>query len=391
MIKTKRFIFLHIVMYIAFAGFYGFYSITFKEHYNFTNTQLSIIFSAISIVSLIALPFWGITLDITKNYKKILLILFTVTAVFYFSIIFVNAFLPILLIFILLSFFREPMTTIVDDLNLNSGYFDEYEYGHFRKYGSLGFGVGALLIGVMLAYIDFPRLFLLISAVALVVSALILLTYNKLEKKTVVKQNFISNFKKLIKQKNYILIVIIAAISIALLDANMIYQSLRISELAGESYNNINEYIIIGATTFVMAFPEFFLMGVGDRLYNKLGTKKMLILALFLLGVRFSLYAFTNSLTIFIIATVLHSFTIVLVIPGALNYIKDNVDKNVSATAASILWILRAIIISIVIVVAGIISDTYSLKYVYILFLIVLLLPMILVAFIKSKQNSISV
>ena len=226
--------------------------------------------------------------------------------------------------FILLIF--SPLLPIIEDINtsLNKSFFKSY--GKLRISGSIAFCLGVFLVGVFLDEVgtdSFPKLYIFFSLFFLMSTFLI---PNKEEKK---KVKYESNIIKLLKNKNFLLVIFSCALVLA---SHAMYYSFSAIYWRNLEFNLFQ----IGFLWFWGVFAEiiFFL------LIDKIKIRSMFFQAIIFVGLISSLrwimtYFFTNfSLLVFI--QTLHAFTFGLSHYLVIYYIYTNISKNNKLLAVSL-------------------------------------------------------
>jgi len=116
----------------------------------------------------------------------------------------------------------------------------------------------------------------------------------------------------------------------------------------------------------LMAFSEVPFLFFADRLLGKLGNFKILLLGLFLTGLRWFLTSLVDSFPLFMALQSLHGLNYVIVYYSVFNYIHFKLPGDVALKAQAIYW-MSTMGISYLLgsVAGGFLVDTFGLKTVY--------------------------
>lgn len=155
------------VLSFRFAGFEAAYGLAicftsylniFLQSIGWSTTQVGILNSVNSVVSVVSTPFWGAVSDRMQSIKKVMVFLTIVTAITYFLIPYAT--FPLLgisaLFFIipLSQFFRAPLYILMDNWVVRACMKHGLFFGIIRSAGSLLYAVTGLALGFLVVRLN---------------------------------------------------------------------------------------------------------------------------------------------------------------------------------------------------------------------------------------------
>lgn len=123
--------------------------VLYYQSIGFTGTQIGLIVGITPLISLVSGPLWTNLADATRGHRLFLsgLILAAAANLFVFPVF--RAFIPVFIVAVLYNAFSAPIFSFVDSASMVMLEGERGMYGRIRLGGTIGFGVAALLIGVV--------------------------------------------------------------------------------------------------------------------------------------------------------------------------------------------------------------------------------------------------
>ena len=166
-----------------------------------TGTQIGIIGSLPPIMALLANPFWGAVADRWQIHQKVLALCTLGAGLISFPFLWISGFWPILILVVVMVFFRAPAPALVDSAVMDIVGRTGASYGRQRLFGSIGFVTVSYGLGQFLTAGNLDAMFWihgLLLAVGCTLLAL-LLPIQRLGQRT----NLFAGLKLMHKQAGY--------------------------------------------------------------------------------------------------------------------------------------------------------------------------------------------
>lgn len=135
--------------------------------------QIGWILAAGPLASIVSQPFWGYMSDKYKTVQKILLICmcgFLISSLLFFQM---NSFSFILPLSVCLFFFSTPIGALTDSLSQRVAHQIGVTFGSIRAWGSIGFAISSLVVGVILSKYGVGKLLFILLPLILITAVLI--------------------------------------------------------------------------------------------------------------------------------------------------------------------------------------------------------------------------
>jgi PPP family 3-phenylpropionic acid transporter len=319
------------VYFIAYGGlacYFPFLAVYFKSR-GLTYIQSGIVFSLISLISIIAQPIMGYIADKYLSKKKVVLINLIACSGLIYLYIFAGGFYSVILATVSLIFFQGSVMSILDAYCYDiSDKVPEVNYGQIRLMGSIGFAVVSLLLGGLIQYFDINVSFYLYS-VLFIISALILSGINYKSSANIVRPSA-SDILEVLKNYKFILFVLSVMVLNITLQAHSNYIAMLIEATGGNVAN-------LGIVWFASALSEIPAFFFGTKLLKKHGELNIYIYALILYIIRMLLSAFSTSYVAVIAIQLLQSITYPLYLVSVMQYINIVVPDKIRASGITLL------------------------------------------------------
>lgn len=128
--------------YLFFYGAIGalapFFNI-FLQQRGLSGTEIGLLGSIPPLISMAANPFWGAVADRWRIHRPVLALCVLVAGLLTFPFIWTYGFVPLLVLFVMLIFFRTPVPALVDTAVMGIVTRTGASYGRQRLFGSIGF------------------------------------------------------------------------------------------------------------------------------------------------------------------------------------------------------------------------------------------------------------
>jgi MFS transporter, PPP family, 3-phenylpropionic acid transporter len=289
----------------------------------FTNTEVGIIFSTGPFISLIAQPIWGFICDKRKNAKAVLLRLLIVSLFLSWGLFISDGFVMNILLMVGFMFFLSPVGPLTDSMTFSFAKQRGRSYGSIRLWSSAGFAVSSIGIGMLLEKVGLFHIDLFYYAfIILAIFALLFVQDTKLSTAPINK----SSVKKLIKNKEFVIFLAVAALAGIPHRLNDSILGLYLNGLGATKGQ-------IGSAWMFASLSEIPVFAVSVLLFRKYHPMFLITVATILYTLRWVAFGYINDPIVISILQVTHGVTFALFFVASLEYISMIVSEEVKATS----------------------------------------------------------
>jgi len=133
----------------------GSYLTVFLQKEGYKPNQVGSVNAIVSIVTIMATPFWGMIADKIQSIRKIFILCLSIGIVLWALVPFSSSIVigPLVLIYAVLilgAFFRNPGNSLFDAFSVQRADLDQLAYGHVRLWGSLSFAIMSFILSFIL-------------------------------------------------------------------------------------------------------------------------------------------------------------------------------------------------------------------------------------------------
>jgi MFS transporter, PPP family, 3-phenylpropionic acid transporter len=327
MLNSSKIRLLYLFIYMAFAIWRVFYNI-YLEEIGLKGSQIATLNALMQSTIFFVVAFWGMVAD-KKGIRPTLRILVLISAIGVYYLSYIQSFWSLLIYIPILTLFYHPMGPLTDALATQFAKFDKkHSYGSFRLWGSLGWGIAAVLGGLVFSRVPIKYVFPTSSVLFLV--TIIFLSTRKRSK------TFTPNFqafriKEILNNKPLLFTAVtIILYGFACSPVNS-YLNLYFTEL------NVGNNIV-GYAYAIMAFSELPLFILGNRLLIKWGAQRIIMLAMLAMLLRFVLYGLFPVPSLALAIGALQGVSLSFFLVGIVDYLHRLLPEGRHATAQSLIW-----------------------------------------------------
>ena len=288
--------------YYFFVGLFVPYWGIYLTSLSFSALQIGALLSLFQISRIFAPNFLGWIADRSGEYIKWIKISSFFGFILFIGIFWANSFLSIFLIMMAMSIFTSSTLPLAESLtlaHLKANKADS-KYSHIRLWGSIGFIVAAILLGIMIDSIGEKSL---IYALLLTQLVIFLLAFILPTKKVIFLPKKKRSIWPILKKREVVVLLLSCALMVS--SHGLLYNFYSIFlEQQGYSGTTIG---LLWAVGVVFEIIIFLLM---PRILNKFTLKAVLLISLGFAVIRFFLIgAYVDSMILLFIAQVMHAAT----------------------------------------------------------------------------------
>lgn len=363
--------------------------VTYLSSIGYSKTMSGIIMASLSLSLMIGQPLVGYLSDKFFNIKTIV-IFNAIVSIFLVLLIPIAAinFYFLLLLTLFLGAFSWAMINYVDCWCMKMTAKYNINYGFSRSIGSIGAGITSMTLGFLFSKIGMSFTFwgYAISSLIFIIIAIMsegIPCIKKENQKS--NHNFISDIFLLLKNKEYVLLLICSTLTFIFVNGSTSFLINLIEAKNGDVQ-------ILGNATAIGAFSEVPAMILFVKIAHKIPVKKILSVVFVLYILRVSLPVFAPNPNFIVLVFLLQSVTYAIFLPAIMYYVQELSPKNLHGTAITLTIACYSGLGNILgNIFGGIISDNfgiYSLYYVSGIACAISAFIFIFFHYLKSKKQN---
>jgi len=323
--KTVPFMFY--LLYYAAASFCLPYIVLYFQELGFNGAQIGLMMGMAPIITLVGAPFWTGLADAKGRHKLIMSLTILGTIVFVSIFPFLKTLIPIIVLVFLFSLFSAPTISFADSATMTMLAEEKAMYGRVRLGGTVGWGVFAVLAGVIIQSYGIKWAFwgyALIMLLAFIVSQKF--TFGK----RVENVSLGGDIRKVLSNRRWIFFLCLAFVGGVAFTAINIFLSPYLEEL-GASRSTM------GIALTISTVGELPVLFFANRLLKRFGAYGLFGLGMTMTGLRLLLYAWLNFPAGILIFQLLNGMTFPIVWVAGVSYANENAPEGMKATAQGLL------------------------------------------------------
>ena len=320
---NSNFKFFKISYFMLFFGVAAYYPILGKyyKELGFSGTQIGILFSAATFITMLVQPLWGAICKKLGNCKSSFIVI-------HIAIIFIALFLPfiknywLLLIVMSIHFiFQCGLFPLLDTMI----YKDIYDFGKIRLWGSIGFASMVLFSGRLAEILGISNMFFIYSFLMIIS----LYVGTKIQETASIKISADKKSSGKLFTKDYITFLTIGFFTMGAFTTGGQYFSILFSDIGGSMTT-------FGITYFFIAISEVPFLKVSQKIVKKYGAEKLIFVSGLLVLGRFGLNGLAKDYRIILYTSIFMGSFIGLSLPAAAVFLKEKVSSENRAMAVTI-------------------------------------------------------
>jgi PPP family 3-phenylpropionic acid transporter len=322
--KLRAFIF-YLLFFAGAAALYNFLALYYAGK-GLPGSQIGVLMGVSSLIGLAAGPLWSGLADATNRHRLVLSIamLGNLSAVFIFS--FGNTFWWFLALIILQSLFGGPIISMADNATMAMLGDEKDLYGRVRIGGTIGWGLAAPIVGVVVGRYGLSWTFSIYSAlllIALLVGQGLHFSHRRIE------GSYSHGVRELLSDRKWIVFLFIVFTAGCGNAAITSYLFLYLQKI-GTSLTWMGLAISIATAA---EFPALF---YADRLMKRFSARGLLTIGLIGTAVRCGLYGVVSLPWLALTVQLVQAVTFPILLVAGVSYAHENALPGMGATAQSI-------------------------------------------------------
>ncbi|HZJ86877.1 MAG TPA: MFS transporter, partial [Erysipelothrix sp.] len=228
----------------------------------------------------------------------------------------------------ILSFFMQAPMQLIENFAFEYSKIARQSYGKIRSFGSLGYAIAGYFGGYLTHQFGLPIIFIVFSFTFLIP---LLFVYHlpNIETPHHLSQNESGLYKQLFSIKEYKSILILSFLMIGSTSSMSTFFGIYIQNYAGLDLK------FLGLTILLSAGSEVPMMFVSDKIINRIGAYRVLMLASFFTFLRFVVYVFLPSKFWITLVSLTHGIGYGSGYTALMHLIEKHIPTNIRSIAIS--------------------------------------------------------
>ncbi|MFA6976132.1 MAG: MFS transporter [Mesotoga sp.] len=345
----------------------------------FSSTEIGILMAVLPVVSLVSSPLW-FKISSRLGQNRIYYIVSLSSAVCIWPIFAASDFLTSLLFMILFSLFFSAVVPLGDSIIMTSIKKTGGRFDRVRLFGTIGFAATSLLLSTVVG-ISFFWLFAATSVV-LAFSPIFLKKKSDASRTEATESSAGAG----------------SLLQFSMMTIGMFFgitlNSFHNSFIAVFTRQNGMDPSVVGIVFAITALSEIPFLLVADRIIERIGSMKILLFGMAVIGVRMILVSFATNVYALYLVESLHGLTYILMYYSLFHFIHYGLSGRQQILAQSVFWIVRSGLTFIVgSIGGGIIIDAFSVFFAFRFFgyvglLSAIIMTIVYLSFRRSRSNS---
>ena len=316
---------MYISFYMAFGAFLPFINL-YYERMGLSGVQIGILTAISFLVISIAAPLWGGYADAHNRHRSVFRIALLLSPVAVALLSQANSFLVYIPFVVAYAVFSSPIVPLQDSAALEVAEAHERTFGALRAWGSLGWSISTVLVGVLMQLWGIEWLFYIYIVFMLVT---FLFSLFQPARKHVLQSTLRHGLRILLYQREILIFLFSIFLLAVTVGAVSSFLSIYLDGIgAVEGY--------IGLAFAIAAISEVPVMLYSGRIMRRIGSSGLLKVAFLTFALRWILLSFIDIPVWALLVQVLHGISYAAFIVGGVTYINERTPEGLSTTAQAI-------------------------------------------------------
>jgi PPP family 3-phenylpropionic acid transporter len=311
--------------FLLFAGIasVGPFLVLYYQGLGFSGTQIGLLTGITPLITFFGAPLWTGLADASRRHRPMMSLAMSVGVITLFVFPLLHAFVPVLLIAALLSFFTAPVTPFADSATMFMLGDEKEMYARIRLGGTIGFGLAAPVAGVLVQDYGLPSAFW-VSAILFFLGFIVSqkLVYGQLTADGPAK----GRVRTLLANPRWLLFLIVALAGGAASAVSNNFFFPYMKELGAKEST-------MGLALTVGTLGEIPVLFFGNRLIRRFKSYGLLMLSMVVTGLRLLLFAACETPDLVLFIQLLNGLTFSTMWVAGVSYADENAPAGMSATA----------------------------------------------------------
>lgn len=375
---------IYFLAFASFAAWLSYFYVYLKEVPKLSGFEIGTIAATQQINTILFVPLWGVFAD-KYGRRKMLMLALAATVILLLALWMQTTFIFLLLFMIVLTFFYNPLTTLLDSIALD--FEEQYKtssYGEMRLWASIGWAIGSFTTGYFVNTNNLYLIFPISSSILVITLLIVRFMYKPMISKKATKPVKYADLIDTLKQKpalfRFLLLIFVYTICTA-----------PIQLFINLYFNEINATTTqIGIAFAVQALSELPFFFYGKRIVQKYGPRNVLVFTMVVSSIRMFGYGMFGDPVIAIAIGSLQGICLALFFVAMVEYVQGSVPPELRSSGQSMIYTFFGAGMCIGNLLTGYLKDTITIQKTMIMDagLIIILVVYLLLKVKRLKKNN---
>jgi PPP family 3-phenylpropionic acid transporter len=326
-VKTKLILFSFFFLFFAAIAAFSPYLVIHFQLLRFSGTQIGLLTGLTPLITVVSVPIWTGLADKTGRHSLImaLSLLLTIAGLLVFP--YLHPFPAVLVALLLINILLAPVNAFANSAAVFMLGDEKDRYGQVRLGGTIGYGLSALAVGLLVESYDLNIAFWAAAGLIFLCFLVgLLFAFDNEGLEQAIEGN---DFSKLIKSPTWAIFLIIALLGGVAMAMTNNYFYPYMSELGARES-------AMGLALAVGTLSEIPVMLLANRFIRRFQAYGTMLIALFFTALRMLLFGLTNDAGLVIAFQLLNGLTIPLLLVAGVDYADDHAPRGLRTTAQGI-------------------------------------------------------
>ncbi|MDL2205701.1 MFS transporter [Eubacteriales bacterium OttesenSCG-928-N13] len=315
--------------YLSSSVFMSFVSVYFKQR-DLSTQQISLLMAMIPFISIFAQPLWGHLGDRTGSRSRLLRWMAVGAAISILLMRLSDEFWWLMITLTLFSAFYIALQPLGDAIILEALSEHDQPFGPIRLTGCLAFALSSLCIGSLLH----ERMNWVVYLTAITMGLVLLASFALPEAPGHQKTQQDAGFRALLQDKQLRGLLVLVMLLQATMGYFYSFYSIHFMTLSGANST------LLGWSYLISSLSEVPFLLLSDKLFEKLGSGKLLLIAALALTIRWLLLAMLSGVYIIMATQLLHGWGFVVIMVNMAKYVNGTVPESLRARGQMLLAVV---------------------------------------------------
>ena len=310
-------------LFFAAIASYTPYMVVYYQSLDFSGAQIGLLTGVIPLITLVSVPFWTRLADRTNQHKLILGMSLLVSVGSLALYPYLSTFIVVIGVTVFLNIFSGPILAFVNSATMYMLGKEKDFYGRIRLGGTIGFGIAASIVGVLVENHGLKMAFW-IAAGLIFLGFIVSLNFSYGGENIARSKN--SGLQDLIKDPKWILFLAIAVTGGVAFSASNTYFFPFMKEIGANETT-------MGLALSIGTIAEIPVLLWANRLIGRYKSYGILVMAMTFTGLRLIFFAIAANPSIVMMIQILNGLTFPLLSVAGVSYAEEHAPEGLRSTA----------------------------------------------------------